>query len=254
MNVESFHSTKWNEEGNKSGKLLARIIKLQRPPNKFLIIHDEMGCCIQEEEATVETFKEYYACLYNTEAKAHSLDVKKFLNRIKLPKLTKSDENILEADITLEKIKKMVKEMKSRKAPGGDGLPLEFYVQFGDTLYPEILKDFQDTKKMGSLPPSMREAIIINIPKAGKDPGKLDSYRPISFITADVKILAKILANRLQKVIGGLINKDQTGFIPTRTTYDNILHLFLNIQAPMKKTTNDAILTLDASKAFDRVE
>lgn len=144
--------------------------------------------------------------------------------------------------------------MKSGKAPGGDGLPLEFYVQFGDTLYPEILKNFQDSKKMGSLPPSMRETIKINIPKAGKDPGKLDSYRPISFITADVKILAKILANRLQKVIGGLINKDQTGFIPTQATYDNILHLFLNIQAPIKKTTNDAILTLDASKAFDRVE
>lgn len=63
-----------------------------------------MGHCIQGEEATVEAFKEYYACLYNTEAKAHSLDVEKFLNRITLPKLTKSDENILEANITLEKI------------------------------------------------------------------------------------------------------------------------------------------------------
>lgn len=70
----------------------------------------------------------------------------------------------------------------------------------------------------------------------------------------DVKILAKILTNRLQKVVGGLIAKDQIGFIPTRTMYDNIHCLFLNIQIPLEKTDNGAILTLDASTGFDQVE
>lgn len=51
---------RWYEEGNKSGKLLAKFIKLLRPPNKILSIRDGMGHCSQGEEAIVETFKDYY--------------------------------------------------------------------------------------------------------------------------------------------------------------------------------------------------
>lgn len=52
-----------------------------------------------------------------------------------------------------------------------------------------------------SLQSTMPQAIITVIHKKGKDPFKCDSYRPISLLSNDYKILAKILAARLNLVI-----------------------------------------------------
>lgn len=52
----------------------------------------------------------------------------------------------------------------------------------------------------------MYEAAVILLAKPGKDSSLPESYRPIPLLTADTKILAKIIANRLKKVIHFLIN------------------------------------------------
>lgn len=47
------------------------------------------------------------------------------------------------------------------------------------------------------LPPSMREANITLVVKKGKPPEECSSYRPISVLNADFKLLAKVLALEL---------------------------------------------------------
>ena len=64
-------------------------------------------------------------------------------------------------------------------------------------------------------------------------------------------ILAKVLALRLESVLPTVISSDQTGFIKNR-------HLFFNIRrdvyTPSSSQCPEALLALDAEKAFDRVE
>ncbi len=55
--------------------------------------------------------------------------------------------------------------------------------------------------------------------KKGKDPEEVSSYRPISLLTNDQKILAKALSIRLSSVIDKLVHPDQTGFIPNRHSF-----------------------------------
>ena len=52
----------------------------------------------------------------------------------------------------------------------------------------------------GNMTASQRQAIITLMEKPGKDNKLLKSWRPISLLNVDLKILSKIVANRLQKV------------------------------------------------------
>lgn len=65
-------------------------------------------------------------------------------------------------------------------------------------------------------------AYISAIPKPSKDAGLIGNYRPISLINNDLKILTKVLANRLASFIGLYVHKDQVGFIPGRQGPDQV--------------------------------
>lgn len=100
----------------------------------------------------------------------------------------------------------------------------------------------------------MNEAIIIVLPTPGKNPLKPNSYRPISLLNAEVKLLACVLTTRFSGVVAGLVHSDQSGFILARSMPLNIRRLFLNAQIPVDNPGNRAIFSLDTAKAFDGVE
>lgn len=99
----------------------------------------------------------------------------------------------------------------------------------------------------------MSEASISLLLKKGKDPHLCSSYRPISLLNVDFKILAKVLAGRFQIVIPSLINPDQTGFITGRHLSSNTRRL-VSILYPPPTDSPKLVLFLDAEKAFDHME
>ena len=74
----------------------------------------------------------------------------------------------------------------------------------------------------------------------------LDNYKPITLLNTELKILAQVLANRLQLVISDLISREQTFAVKGRSIQDN-LHLIRKVLEGIKDGTEAALISFDQS-------
>lgn len=154
-----------------------------------------------------------------------------YLAPIPLLELSKEAARELELPIKMEEILSAIRTLSPNESPGLDGFPVEWYDTYADSLASRLLEMYKGALEQGVLPESLREALIVLIPKPHKDHELCESYRPISLINVYAKIIAKILALRLNKVIESIIHPDQMGFIPRRSTAINLRRLFTILQS-----------------------
>jgi hypothetical protein len=99
---------------------------------------------------------------------------------------------------------------------------------------------------------SLNATFISLIPKRL---GQLEvrDFRPISLIGSVYKILAKVLANRLQPIVGNLISNSQNAFIGGRQILDSILITNECLDSILRSGILGVLCKLDLEKAFDHV-
>lgn len=120
--------------------------------------------------------------------------------------------------------------------------PIEFLKEFADKLIPLLLDMFKDSLDRGALPQTLTKASITLLLKPGKEESDCSSYRPISLLNSDYKMLAKILAIRLKSVMFDIISSNQTGFMKNRHSFPNVRH-FLNILfSPASRDTPEVVV------------
>ena len=140
-------------------------------------------------------------------------EMDKFLEKHNLLRLNQEEIGNINRPITSTEIETVIKNLPTNKSPGPEGFTGKFYQTFREELTPVLLKLFQNIAEGRTLPNSFTEATITLIPKPDKDVTKKEIYKPISLMNIDAKILNKILANRIQQLIKGIIHHDQVGFI-----------------------------------------
>ena len=126
---------------------------------------------------------------------------------------------LLEAPFSEEEVFGALSDLNGDKAPGPDGFTMAFWQFSWGFLKEEVMGFFKDFHDQGKFIKSINASFMVLIPKK-KGAGDLKNFRPISLVGSLCKLLAKVLANRLKKVMGKLVSKSQNAFVEGRQILD----------------------------------
>ena len=167
--------------------------------------------------------------------------------------LTEWEANALEEPIYIRETYEALISRKNNKCPGIDGLTKEFYCEFFDLLGPLFVELYEEAFRSGLLNPTARKGIISLLPKPQKNLLELTSWRPLTLLCVDFKILSKILAERMKPMLEFLISEEQTGFMKGRQISENLRRTFEIIQYTKTRKIPSMILSIDFYKCFDTI-
>lgn len=150
-------------------------------------------------------------------------------------------------------IEHAVRGLANNKASGPDGIPSEFIKQYWPELKQEVGGIIEGFFKGQTDLNGFNQANIVMIPKI-EVPVKVGDFRPISVINVISKIISKIMANRLRKIMPGMISPCQTAFIQGRQITDNFVSTREVLQHISSSKRKAVFIKLDFAKAFDTIE
>ncbi len=246
---------RWLEEGEKNTKYFARLENRRQTFNYIQCLKkqgDEDNTA-ESDKDIIEEITYFYQSLYKSKRPNRNL-VMNYLNDTQIMHtLGEIDREMCDQNISVNECKSVLKHMKNNKSPGLDGLPIEFYKTFWDLISDFLLEVYNESLINGELSYSQRTAIMSPIFKKN-DRRYLKNYRPISLTTSDYKILAFVLARRLQRVLDKIISTTQGAYVKKRFIGCNIRLIEDLIDYADKLNDDSMILFLDFEKAFDTVE
>lgn len=121
----------------------------------------------------------------------------------------------LETPFTKIEIDQVITDLPNNRSLGPDGFNNEFLKGFWPLIADDFYRLFHHFCNSSICLRGLNSSYITLIPKK-EGPSTTSDYRPISLLNTSLKLLTKVLANRLQKVIKRLIHGNQYGFIKTR--------------------------------------
>ena len=160
--------------------------------------------------------------------------------------------------LTATCLEKALKASPKGTMPGCDGLPYEFYQAFWSLLEGPMIAAFNEPFLSADTSPQLSEGsqtglVVLIYKEGGKPRDDPDSYRPITLLNCDVKLVAKVMVLRMGNALDTVIDGTQTAFVPGRWIGDNVLFHLEALEYVQATQAAACIVGLDYNKAYDRV-
>ena len=160
---------------------------------------------------------------------------------------------VLNRRITAKDVEGVLKTMKSGKAVGPDGLPLEV-LKAGGTEAAAFVADILNESYSLHKSVDIGDGILRALQKPGKPAGPLANLRPIVLLSLLRKVLSLIVLRRIRDKVDNYLSASQAGFRRGRSTAD-IIWAYRWLAAKATRYHKWIfILGLDMSRAFDTID
>ena len=186
---------RWVENGERPTKYFFNLEKrnYNRKTISELRLQDEST--INNENVILDQIEIFYKNLYTSEESFSDEECDLFIRNLEIPILLDEDRDNLEGQLTYDECRKALETFQNDKAPGEDGVTIEFYKYFFDLLGNDLLAGFNEAHAKGELSISQRRGIITLTPKEDGSLLELSNWRPITLLNVDFKIAAKAISH-----------------------------------------------------------
>ena len=244
----------WYEKGEKSSRYFLTLEKKQKSKSSIRKLNVD-GVEVEEQKQVLQCIHTFYRNLFKRTSNLTVRQCKAFINDSNLPVLTSELSNLCEGLLHSSECYQSLISMPSNKTPGNDGITKEFYVAF----YQFIDKYFIDSANYSfpvgeELSPSQKQAVMTLLEKKDKDKRLIKNWRPICLLNVNAKIISKVLATGLEKVISFLVTSDQTAYIPGRFIGESVSLISDILDHTDAAQLEGYIFAADIEKAFDSVD
>lgn len=134
------------------------------------------------------------------------------LDGIVFNRISEMESKALTAEFTQMDVKNAVWGCEGNKSPGPDGYNFNILKKFWNVIcdyFCRMVLEFHSSEKLAR---GSNTSFVVLIPKM-ENPVGLNDYRPISLVGCIYKVLAKLLAERMSKVMNSIISGSETTFL-----------------------------------------
>ena len=240
---------KYYEMGEKNTKYFFGLEKSRAKSKIMTKIMNEKGVVTTKPKEILHEQKKFYDKLYKAEE-----DVSFCVDWVPEKILSEDQRVSLEKQITLDELGQALINTKNNKTPGLCGITADFLKVFWLCIKHYLHKAVNESYEVKRIFPSGRQGIITLIPKAGRNNLLLKEWLPIILLCSDYKLIAKVIAERMKKVMTTIIHEDQKGFVHGRHIAQNMRQIIDTADLCVKKKIEGLLITIDFEKAFDMVQ
>ncbi|XP_074352714.1 uncharacterized protein LOC141691861 [Apium graveolens] len=190
----------WLTEGDANTKFFHASASTRRKTNHIPNLLNDEGIRVQDGDAMCNIVKNYFLDIFR-------------------------GDQLLVAGLSFAEFTIAVKEMHPGKDSGPDGLNPAFFQNLWPILGKEVFICCRDWLRDNSFSANLNDTNVVLIPKK-ENACCMKDIRTIALFNILYKILSKVLANRLKRILPQIISGNQAAFVPGRNINDNVLIAF----------------------------
>ncbi|KAK3223002.1 hypothetical protein Dsin_010027 [Dipteronia sinensis] len=203
----------WLSEGDRNTRFFHSKASARRSRNSIAGLINEKGEWVEKKNELEDVISQYFKNIFSTSSLSLA-NIAAITNGVHA-KFDSSSMSVLNKPFDAVEIRSVVFDISPMKAPGRDGLHALFYHKYWSTIGPAIISACLGILNDRVSAESINSTIISLIPKC-QTPKATTDFRPISLCNVIYKIVVKVVASRLRRILRSVIAETQCAFIPGR--------------------------------------
>jgi len=198
----------------------------------------------------MHTFKDYMQTKFDT-IPVDGESLRRLMESV-TKKIPQDSANALDTPITLDELRCAVRKRKSNKAPGADGTSQDFFKKMWATIKDDLLEIVNHMYIDGKISDNQKHGLIVCVPKKPR-PTRPEDFRRLTLLIADLKLMTRILANRISPWFTSILHPSQHCGIHGHSIFVAIASVREAIAYTEYTRTSRCKLSIGVKEAFDNI-